>query len=128
MGSMNETSRFIRPLLEFLFPNALPETLSYYHGLIRKAAHFTEYFVLGILAIRVFAPARRINGFLRAAILSLLLCSGIAALDEYQQSFNPARTSSPIDALIDIAGAATAIGLSTWILHRRRTSAKTIEP
>ena len=41
-GSMSQTSRFIRPLLEFLFPAAPEETLLIYHGYIRKAAHFTR--------------------------------------------------------------------------------------
>ena len=54
MGSMSKTSRFFRPLLEFLFPNAPEETLLIYHGYIRKMAHLTEYGILAFWASRAF--------------------------------------------------------------------------
>ncbi len=49
-ASMSETSRFIRPLLIFLFPNAPEATIAVYHGLIRKSAHVTEYAILAFLS------------------------------------------------------------------------------
>ena len=113
-GSMNETSRFIRPLLEFLFPNALPETLTYVHGYIRKLAHFAEYGVLGFLAIRAFAGLHR-----WALIAALILVLAVAATDEVKQSFNPTRTSSPWDVLIDLTGGAAVIFLYRLYLHRK---------
>jgi len=57
IGSMKETSRIIRPLLEFLFPSASPETLTFYHGYIRKLAHLTEYAVLAFLAVRALSAS-----------------------------------------------------------------------
>ena len=107
MGSMNETSRFVRPLLEFLFPEALPETLTYFHGYIRKFAHFVEYAVLGMLAFRAFRTF--FVGASRATLFAFVLAAAVAILDEYQQSFNPQRTSSPYDVLIDLAGALTTL-------------------
>jgi VanZ family protein len=104
LGSMNETSRFVRPLLEFLFPNALPETLTFVHGYIRKFAHLAEYAVLGFLAFRAFAELQKAR-FAAALILVL----AVAATDEVKQSFDPNRTASPWDVLIDIAGGAAAI-------------------
>jgi VanZ family protein len=112
-GSMSQTSRIIRPLLEFLFPSATPETILFYHGIIRKLAHLTEYAVLGFLACRAFAAFRR--PFICAALLVL----AVAAIDETNQSFNPARTGSQVDVLIDLSGGLVAIGLS-WIWMRRR--------
>ncbi len=53
-GAMSNTSRFIRPFLEWMFPFATEETLQIYHGYIRKFAHFFEYAMLGFFASRAF--------------------------------------------------------------------------
>ena len=98
-GSMSETSLFIRPLLEFLFPHASPETLAYYHGHIRKFAHFAEYFVLGVLAVRAFELPRR-----QRVSVSVALVAAVASLDEFNQSFEASRTSSIADVILDIVG------------------------
>jgi VanZ family protein len=126
IGSMNETSRFVRPLLEFLFPTAAPETLTYVHGLIRKSAHFVEYGILGILAARAFGTVLR-RPFPQFAF-ALVLTAIIASIDEYQQSFNPERTSSPFDVLIDVSGAIFALLIYAAITGKWRRSAKSFEP
>ncbi len=128
MGSMNETSRFIRPLLEFLFPHDAPETLTFIHGIIRKLAHFVEYAVLGFLAVRAFRTLKL--QFFKSAVFAVIVAVAVALLDEFQQSFNTSRTSSPIDVMIDLAGAAAAIGLYLLAINRRGNakSAKTAEP
>ena len=124
-GSSTRTSIIIRPLLEFLFPTASTETIALYHGMIRKLAHFTEYAVLGLLACRAFAGAS--GNFLRrhyyfAAGLLVLV---VAASDEFNQSFNPERTGSPIDSMIDIGGGATAIALN-YLFSRRGSQAESL--
>ena len=48
--SSPNTSRIIRPLLLWLFPDISEASLAYLHILVRKAAHFTEYAVLALLA------------------------------------------------------------------------------
>jgi VanZ family protein len=113
-GSFSETSRFIGPLLAFLFPDAAPETLTQYHGYIRKFAHIAVYLVLGFLALRTFGW-RISRRFLKAAALSLALVLVIAALDEINQSFNTARTGTPGDVLLDAFGGLIGIGiLGLW--------------
>ena len=109
---MNRTSLIIRPLLEFLFPDATPETITFYHGIVRKLAHLTEYAILGVLAMRSFWNSR-------AVLASLLTVIAVAAADEFFQSFNPARTGSPVDVAIDITGGILAIGV-VWLIRRRR--------
>lgn len=86
---MDETSRFIRPLLEFLFPAASAETITLYHAFIRKCAHFTEYAVLALLAYRALANVKFID-------LAHPACSRHrASLDEFNQSFEgPVRAAS----------------------------------
>ena len=94
IGSMNETSRIIRPLLEFLFPSASPETLTIYHGYIRKLAHLSEYGLLAFLAIRALSATTvaRLGKYRFAlAVLIVLL---VASLDEFHQSFEASRTST----------------------------------
>jgi VanZ family protein len=114
VGSMNDTSRIIRPLLEFLFPSASPEALTLYHGYIRKSAHFAEYAVLAFFAFRALAPFKHRYG------LALLFAAAIAAIDEFNQSLDPSRTSSPWDVALDIAGAASTVAVFAIIAIVRR--------
>jgi VanZ family protein len=108
-GSMSNTSRFIRPLLEFLFPATPEEILVVYHGYIRKFAHFAEYFALAFLAARAFSGSSvkivRNYWFIFAPVLIVL----VATADETNQSFLASRTSSVYDVLLDSAGGLTMI-------------------
>lgn len=113
MGAASETSRLIRPLLEFLFPDALPETLSAYHGYIRKFAHFAEYAVLAFLAYRTFRPWRPF-------LFPFLLVALVAIADETNQSFINTRTASPYDVLLDILGG-VAMLFAIWLVSRRQS-------
>jgi len=120
-GASTRTSLIIRPILEFLFPNASFETIAFYHGIIRKCAHLTEYGILGLLASRAFVnlasmPLRKYF-YLLAAVLVLI----VASADEFNQSFNPERTSSPIDVLIDLTGG--VVGIFVFVLWARRRPA-----
>lgn len=103
-GSMQNTSRFIRPLLKFLFPDAPEETLIVYHGYIRKLAHLTEYAILAFWASRAFSTSS--IKFLQKYwfIFSLALVLLIASIDEYNQSFNSQRTGSIYDVSLDALG------------------------
>jgi VanZ family protein len=117
--SYEHSSRFIEPLLRWLFPR-LPET--YVHGiheLLRKCAHLTEYAVLALLLRRaVSQPAPRWWNW-RQARLTLLLVMFYAATDEFHQQFVPTRTSLVSDVFIDTAGG--ALGLFTlWLFGRWR--------
>lgn len=118
-GASGRTSLIIRPILEFLFPNAPEETLMFYHGAIRKCAHFTEYAVLGFLSCRAFLT--RFESRWLVAVISLGLVVLISSLDEFNQSFNPLRTSSPYDVAIDISGGTVAILLYFLLTRNRRT-------
>lgn len=122
-ASMSETSRIIRPLLKFLFPHAPEATITAYHAFIRKCAHFTEYAILAFFAVRAFSITSvkyiKNNRFLLAVILVLL----IAATDEFHQSFEPSRTASVYDVLLDCTGGVTMV-LIYWLFARSRSSKK----
>lgn len=108
-GASQNTSIIIRPLLEWLFPDAPSATLDVYHGYIRKLAHFTEYGTLAFLASRAFWYSSQsfLNKFW--FFWAFLLVFFIASVDEYNQSFNALRTGSFYDTLLDVSGGLTMI-------------------
>jgi VanZ family protein len=101
------TSRIIIPLLRWLLPHASPETLSELHHLIRKSAHFIEYFILSLLVLRGIRAGRKEN-HLGWALVAIGIAGGCAALDEFHQSFVPGRTAAVTDVLLDTAGGVAA--------------------
>lgn len=109
VGSMSNTSVFIRPILELLFPNYAEAELAIVHGYIRKFAHFAFYFILGAFSVRAFRGSAQ--NFLRRywQIAAFALVVSIAYLDETNQSYVASRTSSMSDVLIDACGGAAAI-------------------
>jgi VanZ family protein len=107
--SAGNTSRFIGPLIRWLFPNVSSDTLLIVHLVTRKLAHFTEYAVLGFLAARAFRTSPRPAISSRWFLISLTMIVVYALADEYHQSFVPTRTGSIYDSLIDIAGGLTAL-------------------
>lgn len=108
-GSMNHTSRFIRPFLEWLFPNTSAEMITIYHGYIRKAAHFVEYAILAFFASRAFWSSSKQWLQRNWIIPAFLFPAIVASVDEFNQSFNSQRTGTIYDVLIDCAGAAAMI-------------------
>ncbi len=117
-GSTTQTSRFIRPLLEFLFPGASTDTLTYIHGLIRKGAHLSVYGVLGLLGAHAFCGSAvrmlRKYWYLTALWLALI----IATADELNQSLLSSRTGTPSDVALDLAGAASAVVVYALVFRR----------
>jgi VanZ family protein len=110
------TSRFIVPLLRWLLPQASEETLWFLHFLIRKTAHFVEYFVFSVLLVRG-VRGERTGWKLAWAIAAVVMAAAYAALDELHQTFVPRRSGSPLDSLLDASGAAAA-QLLTWTRTR----------
>ena len=103
--------------------NRIPENT--FHRVVRKLAHFTEFFGLGLslsaLAGRLIWRSPPMTWY-APAILALL----VALTDEFIQRFT-GRTSSLKDVAIDLAGALTGIGLTTAvrvILAKRRARHK----
>ncbi len=109
--SANETSRFIGPLLRWLFPDADAESVATVHFAIRKAAHFVEYAILALLALRAFRMSlNRPLAWLAAASLALALV--VAVVDESRQAAAADRTGARSDVALDIGGAASALALA----------------
>jgi VanZ family protein len=122
------TSRIIIPILHWLLPHAPARTLNYFHHLIRKSAHFTEYFILGLLILRGIRAGRPGTRFAWAlAAIAIVAC--YASLDELHQRFVPGRTAAVGDVLIDTSGgvAAQAVAalLMLWGHVRQKQKAQT---
>lgn len=83
------------------------------HHLVRKNAHFTIYFFLGIFALL----ALKLTGLKhsRSAIIALVLCMIYAVTDEFHQLFVEGRGAQLKDIFIDWAGAATGITVATLL-------------
>jgi VanZ family protein len=71
----------------------------------RKLTHFGEYALLCFLWWRFLRTAMADR---RAALVALLISSLYAATDELHQSFVEGRHGTPVDWVIDTAGAAAA--------------------
>ena len=127
--SAANTSRIIRPLLLWLSPGISEAAIAEAHFLVRKAAHFTEYAVLALLAARAFGASPRRGLKRRWWLASFALVACVALSDEYHQSFVPSRTASLYDSLIDMAGGAAALACAAlWLALRRKKSRAAARP
>ena len=85
---------------------------------VRKVAHFTEYFALGILlliTIRAYRGPVRKSAF--AGMFFLLL---VPVIDEFIQLFTPQRGSSVLDVLLDFCGGMAGMLLCYIVSHLQR--------
>ena len=114
------TSRFLGPLLLWLFPNLSTSQMESLVWLIRKLGHLTEYAILAFFARRAFVSST--NKFIRRRWFesALLLVVVYSLLDEFHQSFVPSRTASIYDSLIDMAG-----GLTVLLVYKLRANDST---
>src|SRR4029434_6459570 len=122
--SGTKTAAVMGPLLRWFFPQISEHRVELVHLLVRKAAHFSEYAVLGLLSARAFMGSSRAGLSRYWFIAALLLISLYAFSDEFHQSFVATRTSSVYDSLIDISAGLTAlVVLALWRrVAARRTS------
>ena len=89
---------------------------------VRKAAHMTEYAVLGLLSVlfcRTFSARTR-----RIYPIALLMAFCYACTDEFHQLFVPGRAGRFTDVCIDTAGALIAVILCYLIDKRRHSREK----
>ena len=74
--------------------------------IVRKAAHFTEYFILYLLTVNVI---KYYFGIKRAILYALIFSIFYACTDEIHQYFIPGRSMAFKDVLIDSSGALLAM-------------------
>jgi VanZ family protein len=79
--------------------------LATWDTILRKLAHTAEYAILGALLFRAA----------RNAPVAVLIASAYAATDEVHQTFVAGRHGSPLDWLIDSAGALLGVAVAARI-------------
>lgn len=124
-ASMSNTSRVIRPILEWLLPAVSEETIAFLLILIRKAAHPTVYALLGFFAARAFSSSGKTLHGKYWFLISLVLVFSVASIDETNQSLISSRTGSFYDVLLDTAGGLTALLL--YLFYKSRLKYKSPE-
>jgi hypothetical protein len=127
--SADHTGRLIIPALRWLFPHASYPSILLMHALIRKSAHFVEYFIFSVFLTHGLRGEER-GWKLRWALLAAAMAAGYAALDEFHQWFVPSRTASPWDAYsIRLARRSHKLfcgdGMRRGLARRRNTQAMT---
>jgi VanZ family protein len=115
--ALRTAARFLAPLalmaVIFAF-SAMPSDNEHHSTLmfvVRKLAHFSEYFAL--TGLWWWALRTRIGGR-RALLPAAAIAFGYAVTDELHQTFVSGRTGTPRDVLIDAAGILTA----AWLIRR----------
>jgi VanZ family protein len=125
--SAEHTSTFLYPLFHRIIPSLTAEQFASIHHLIRKSAHFSEYFVFYVLLFRG-ARGNRSGWRWTWALAALSIAAGYSALDEVHQAFVASRTASPWDSLLDSVGAFVA-SLAVFLWYRYdRTNIRSREP
>ena len=112
--SSNNTSRFLYPLLHYLFGIDWGR-FEIWHFYIRKGGHVVGYAILSLLAFRAWratfpAPANPL-WTLRWTGIAVLMTAFVASLDEWHQSYIPTRTGRWQDVVLD-----TTAGIAAQIL------------
>lgn len=118
-----ESSEQSSPITEYI--NSLLASwhipLTVTQSLVRKAAHFTEYAVLGTLltaTVHLYAQKRS-----RTLLLALPIGAFVAVCDELIQLFPAGRSCEVRDMLIDFCGilfAALIVTLIISVIEKRR--------
>lgn len=68
--------------------------------IVRKCAHVSEFFILGILVINLISKYNVKYSYL----ISFIVCVLYASSDEFHQLFVPGRSGQVTDVLIDMIG------------------------
>lgn len=102
----SENNKFVIQVFKFLGLdlNSMLGTLSDF--IVRKAAHFTEYFILYMLLYRAINTKKNWN--LKVFIWSLVIVFLYACSDEFHQAFVPGRGPAFRDVMVDTSGGLTA--------------------
>ena len=87
---------------------------------VRKTAHFTEYFILGLVLTSILQMS--VRKWKPSLSLQLFLLLAVPVIDETIQLHSAGRNSSVIDVWIDFAGGAAGLGLFYLIRHIRNRS------
>lgn len=109
----NNQSNFIIDIIANIFNINNIDNLNL---IIRKLAHFTEYFILGVL---VYNMTYNYN---KKTFIAIIICVLYAISDEFHQMIVPGRSCQLLDITIDSSGSITGIYIiKTFINNLKKT-------
>lgn len=119
--SAQNTSSWLRPIFQHLLGAISDSSWDFFHHLLRKSGHFVGYGTVGFTFLRawLYTLARRgsetlLSWRVESSILAIFSTAIVAGCDEFHQTFLPGRTGTPVDVLLDTAGACT-LCLIVWL-------------
>jgi VanZ family protein len=114
--SSEHTAWVLEPVIRWIKPSLTTLQVEMIHHYIRKAAHFTEYFIFCLLLFRAVRGQHRGWRWMWG-LTALFIAAAYSALDEVHQAFVASRTASPYDSLLDTTGAFAAMTV-LWLWFR----------
>jgi VanZ family protein len=132
--SSQNTSSWLRPIFQRWFGPIQDSSWDLFHHYLRKTGHFVGYGLVAFTFLHAWlhtldlrGPLPLLSWRLKSTLLAIVSTAIVASCDEFHQSFIPSRTGSPIDVLLDTAGA-SALCLLVWLLcwSSRRSRAELI--
>lgn len=123
-GESSGLSTLIVSMLCGLFnysPSA--ETMDFLTFLVRKAAHMTEFGILGLLVLNTIY--RAFGSFKAIYLSAFAVASTYAAFDELHQLFIPDRSGQFTDWMIDSAGILLFM-FAAWVIIRTIRAKRTL--
>ncbi len=119
--SSQNTSSVLRPVVERWFGAFSDPGWESFHHYLRKTGHFVGYGTVGFTFLRAWlhtlrrrGPSTLFSWRLESTILAIFSTAIVASADEIHQTFIPSRTGTPIDVLLDTAGACV-LCLIVWL-------------
>ena len=100
--STTESMFLTEKILRFFIENPSPSLIDGFENVVRKLAHFSEYFVLGVL---IYLTLRSFGFSKKASAFTIAISAVYAVSDEIHQCFVPGRACRWYDMLIDTSGA-----------------------
>ena len=127
--SAQNTSGWLRPLVEHLFGPISDAAWDPIHHSIRKTGHFVGYGLVDLSFLRAWLyslvkerPKPLLAWRLESCVLAVLSTAVVASCDEIHQTFLPTRTGQLSDVLLDSSGAITMcllVWLVCWVRRGR---------
>lgn len=92
-------------------------SMEQFHFIVRKTAHVSEYFILGLLVFVALKP--HTMTFQRKMLIVFLFGIAFASVDEFIQTFVPKRVGAISDVLIDSVGVVLSL-LVVFVYQKSR--------
>ena len=107
--------RIFNPSFDELTPQEQQNLIEPFQFIVRKGAHFSIYFIMGMLSFLSVISYRQINLKYRY-LISAGICLAYSVSDEIHQYFVAGRSCEIRDVLIDFSGSVLAIIFITLLL------------